>query len=534
MAKLTQRFANVYPGWSKLRMDPSSRGQRFFSCFADTFDDLQAEKYAMSKMFKLVAERLELANIYWVDLEEEDFFQQDGYNSYTFPAVTGYLADGRVVNVVRVEDTSDIFVSAPSRVDLSHSQQIKPIVWQSSSPLSYEEIVIPCRLGVSVYNSTHYKNMGKDRGFPGFHIVQITGLDENRKKIIETVYIRDDGSYRTMHIFSEVEKITYDGFDGDVIVFVEEMYSLFVPDMFHTGVSKEREGLTHVRGFEEPGGNVGLEFYLKKFADGRDYRLEKLPDTFEQEDIEENIDYQMMRDSDGVLYSVVDYTVSPEDGKIWCLSSDGRVHVHRNSPLEFQKLEEDEGTDTTIELIPEIHRVPFNEELYIWTFFRAMNGLVKEFGIRRLKPDGTIEYLQSDKTWDPAEHKFPGRYEQASLPEDSHDTLRFSSEIDALGEWHFYCDATVFANASVALTETSRIGVMCGYNDALATYETGLTNVAKIYFSKENWLTVVTDLSSTAATENYFTLHRDVYMADTFNNRILVREDYEELEVESV
>ena len=67
---------------------PSSLGQRFFSSFAEFYDDLGAEKVLLSEMFKLFSEKLDISRIYWVYLNEEDYFRIDGWSNYTYPVVT--------------------------------------------------------------------------------------------------------------------------------------------------------------------------------------------------------------------------------------------------------------------------------------------------------------------------------------------------------------------------------------------------------------------------------------------------------------
>ena len=97
-------------------------------------------------------------------------------------------------------------------------------------------------------------------------------------------------------------------------------------------------------GFTESGGTVGLELYTKITRNGESYR--KDIGEFDIEEIEEVLDNQIMKDASGTTYSVVDYTtISPLDGKIWCISSDGRVHVHRNSMQEFTLTTEKKDTE---------------------------------------------------------------------------------------------------------------------------------------------------------------------------------------------
>lgn len=534
MAISTQSMANVYPMWMKIRVDPSSNGQRFFSCFGETFDFLSAEKVLLSQMFKLFSEKLGVSTVNWVYLDEVDYIKGETFLNYTFPEVIGTLSDGSSVTIERVDDTADFMNPIPSRIVSQGSKQILPVIWTSSAPDTYGEIKVPCRLGLTVSNSKHYKRRNRDRAFPGYHMVEIQGYDENRNHVIESVYIRDDGTFKTHRIYSELLSVDYDGFDGSLVLFPEEIYASFLTDKFHGVSSTELNRALLVRRFQEPNGLIGVELFLNKFLNGQTYRNINIEELYDSDDLEEVLDSQIMLDENGDTYSVVDFTISPLDSKLWCLSSDGRVHIHTNTIQEFSVPPEKDGKSNTIEIVPDIRRVPYNEEIALYTFFRAMKGPLKELKIRRIDPDGIETYLQADKsTWSATEYIFEGNSDSVNvlLPEDTHDTIRFVVIADKLGEWNFYCDATVAVAGSSNVTETSKVGVLCSSNLAEKTYSLGLTNVSKIYFSKENYLTVVTDLSSSSGKENYFSLHRDVYMADVPNQRLLLREDYEEVEV---
>jgi hypothetical protein len=519
----------------KIRIDPSSAGQRLFSCYADFFDSLQADKVMLSKMFKLFSERLSFGEVYWVNLEEVDFFKRNKWNDFTYPEIEGVLADGSNVEVSRVEDSSQFTAGPPTRIESKGSEEIVSVLWSSSSPNFYGNIVNSCRLGITVTGSDHYKRRSNDRGFPGYHLIEVRGLDENNNYITESIFIRDDGSFKTKKIFKSITSIKHDGFNGSILVFAEEMFLTSLLDPFHTGVTVDKQRPLYLRGFQESSGLVGIELLVRQFLNGRSYRFLNNLEAYEENDLEEVLDNQIMIDESGTPYSVVDYTISPIDARIWCLSADGRIHIHDNSIVEFEIPPEKEDSTSALDLIPDVRRIAYNEDVYLYTFFRALRGPLKEYKIRRIDPDGIENYLQSDKvTWAATPHSFSGNWEQATLPEDTHDTMRFYSTIDKLGEWHFYCDATLLIRGSSGITETTRAGVLCSSNTAIRSYSTGLTNVAKLYFSKQNHLTVVTDLNSSTCVENYYKLYNDVYMPDVRNNRILLREPYEDIEVNYV
>ena len=64
-------------------------------------------------MFKLFSEKLDISRIYWVYLNEEDYFRIDGWSNYTYPVVTGTLPGGGVVTLSRAEDSANFSMTLP-------------------------------------------------------------------------------------------------------------------------------------------------------------------------------------------------------------------------------------------------------------------------------------------------------------------------------------------------------------------------------------------------------------------------------------
>lgn len=534
MGFVTQRLANGYPPWSRIRKDPSSVGQRLLSCFADIYDSLGAERVLLSESFKLFSERKGTSSLYWVNLEEEDFFVQSGYLGYTYPTVTGTLSDGTSITLTRSEDSSDFFAGVPTRISSFKTETIVPLIWQSSSPSTYNKPKSPCRIGVTVSGSTHFKTTNKDKGFGGYHIVIIKGYDENHNFITDGIRIEDDGTYKTEQIYSEVTSIDTDGFNGTVTVFVEEFYPIYLYDKFHPAVSQEFDGPLFVRAFTESTNNhVGLELYTKKMRSGEEYRRDKHANVFDPIDLEEIIDQQMMLDPSGAIYSVTDYTISPIDGRLWTLSSTGDVYIHDNTIAPFGVPTANQSSRVAVEIVPDTHRIALNETVNLWTWYRHLYGPVKKLFVKRIDPAGTVTYLQSDKTtWSSSVHYFQGDLENSKTPEESWNDIRFKTTATAIGEWHFYCEAHLLAPGKDRVF-TSHTGFMCGHNKALKKYTLGLSGAQKIFFSKEGYLSIASNVVANSGTCTYYKLANDKYFADVINNRILLKEDYAEVEVTS-
>ena len=117
MAILTQRLANSFPSWSRVRSDPASFGQRLLAPFAEIFDRLSEENILLSEYYKIYAEMLGLGNINLILLDEDDWIVKDEelskdtyINQYIYPTkVTGYENDISYI-VEKASDQADLTV----------------------------------------------------------------------------------------------------------------------------------------------------------------------------------------------------------------------------------------------------------------------------------------------------------------------------------------------------------------------------------------------------------------------------------------
>ena len=71
---LTQRFANSHPAWTKVRRDPSSVGQRFFSPIAGLIANEYAGLKKQSQDYSLFRDWLPFSSLLQVPLNPEDYF----------------------------------------------------------------------------------------------------------------------------------------------------------------------------------------------------------------------------------------------------------------------------------------------------------------------------------------------------------------------------------------------------------------------------------------------------------------------------
>ena len=117
MSFLTQRFANDFPLRSTIRVDQSSNGQKFFSCFADLAESTMTDVIKMTSSFTLMKTDIGLESVYKISLLEEDEFPKDDNNSmlFTFPSFYGVL-DNLKIKLKRAEDSETFIYDFPARI----------------------------------------------------------------------------------------------------------------------------------------------------------------------------------------------------------------------------------------------------------------------------------------------------------------------------------------------------------------------------------------------------------------------------------
>ena len=64
-----QRLANRFPGWTKIRRDPSSMGQRLMSVFADYFEYSNSLNFRMQDDLNLLKMHMGASSLYGITLD---------------------------------------------------------------------------------------------------------------------------------------------------------------------------------------------------------------------------------------------------------------------------------------------------------------------------------------------------------------------------------------------------------------------------------------------------------------------------------
>lgn len=525
----TQQIANSFPLWTKARRDPSSVAQRFFGTFSEMLEEQTITSVNVSQDFRLLKKYLGVGRIWAFGLSDEDLYPKTstspGVSKYSYPTVVG--TDSNVdYTCSRVAEVVEFLHAPPDRLlevtDFSYSTFQ---VWNSNSPHVTTDPPKPERLCIVVENSTFYSrsNATQDREYTGRHVVQVAGTDENDRKCREYIRILDDGVFYTRNIFKTVTEIVLEGFDGDTIVSWFAQQNAFETDPYRSAVFDDFEGQLRLSLSTQVVDSITysyVEYSSERLKLGEEYRRPSIVAPDNTEILAEVV----LLDSSGDPYTAIDLAINHETSKLYVLDAQGRLHVydHELSTFDYVESADVETPRTHLELVPLRHRVKFGDAEFVYTdFVRNRNGIVK-IQIKRLAPDATIEYLQTDKTtWGTTAAWIVAPNPDAQRAENTWNDFRFSTEYDQVGQWEYSCTTVTSRD-----TTTSTTAVLASRLVAQRTIDTTVLNPIGMSFSKEGYVAVAD------ATKVYlFEEVADVWLADVRLGQVLLRSQYSQVEV---
>lgn len=529
MSFYRQKLANYFPKWTKTRRDPSSVMQRLFIPFAETIANHKKTNQRISEEFHLNKLRLGKDNLGIVELEEENYIEltsgPGGGKIITYPtvSVTSYNED---IEPTRYETLEDALSSPPTRLELQEvvdsSASLETLIWSTEDEITYNDFPRASRVYIEVSNSEIYnrKTIVTDRMFTNNTEITIFGKDINLNPIKEHIKINDDGSYISKYIFSSIQKISYEGFNGDINVYWTSSELTELNDIWSIASTMENEGplfLTY-RNSESSG---YLQFNTKLPLQGNEYRRPGV--NVSDFEINVLISEAVLLDIEEDDIEIVSFAINPEDTYLYVLDSVGYIHIYEHKPGNFEilSLNSSLSTDSTIRIQPDNYYPSLESEDYLWTRHERLRSLVSSVIIKRISPTGVVRYLQADKSWGAVTYSHRGTLNRTNA-ESSWTDFRFSTTYDEIGQWEYYCIATTEDGV-----DTSGCAVLVDSLIAMSSLDSGLSEVVGIGFSRENYLELITNDGIVL-----FSIARDAYIIDTNLQRLIfVESDYSSVEV---
>lgn len=468
---LTQRFVNAYPRWTKARRDPSSVAQRFYSPLAEMMANEYAGTKKQSQAFNLLRDWLPFSSLFHVALEQDDFFPKevaaDGTEQVTYPtSVTLDLGAGAVA-CSRVDDADDLFTQVPTAATLHSSTPVSNWLVYDTDVGTYQPVDYPSKLWVVVSESDEYYLRNRGEFTSGRFFVDIRGYDYHGNEITDRVDIRDDGLYETKEIFSELLEVRQQGFNGRVQVYLASAQQGYT-NPYYLGADIDNVGPLYHRLDETGGGEPVLKSFIDRELFGARYR--RKGEVLELDDTE--IWAEVLRDSGGSAVSGLDIAFDWQNGNTVLLDDQGFVHWYDAGRTEFTELSRMSQltTDSYLEVHPLTHWAVLDDTLKMFTRFQRPRIVISKVRITRIKPGGTVEYLQSNLTWSVADYWFQYQSDpRVEEPVRSWIDLTFDSVMDEVGEWEFYCETREAKTGTVTMVGTK---VAVPAQDALVSLDT--------------------------------------------------------------
>lgn len=530
MSYSAQKLVNYLPSWSKSRKDPSSNTYKLMSSLNDSLSVQTIDAVKTADLFKIMGEEAthgEMVEIYLLEEDKIKTVLTGTRKGYIYPTVKGTTGVTEIT-LERAQNISQFLYSLPTRIEPLNSVAVSNwSIWSSASASDPADIETPERLLIEVKDSTIYYRkdtlIEEDRkaGYTSF--IHLSGKDEDYRDIQETIPVRSDSCYVTRNIFKTLEEVVYDGFDGQVDVFLTSsreglLDETFVSYKYSSGNTSTDSGPLRFYPLTESYGVVITPVINKSREDKNRLRPES---KIQEEELEALCSHRML-DVTGSPANIVSIVVSPLDAYIYALTAEGKVLLYKPEYTPFVERGDKPSEDTYLDILPEVHRVDFESEIDLWTWFRVPTFRINKVSIKRVDPAGSEEYLQSDLTWAAGLYEFPGKDATNKYPEESWDDFSFPVVFDQAGQWDFYCTAYIPTLKDKVFT--SKTSVMAESMTPIKEYS--LEAGEEIFFDKENLLCI-----KQGATYKRFKMYRDLYIADPTSQRVLLKESYDDMEI---
>lgn len=517
-----QRILNTFPAWTKVRKDPSSFGHKLVRSLTDFSDFFLANILKLQNDFTLSNLGIGGGTLYSIKLSKNDYVKVDKTISnnlkYIYPtSVQGSDNEISGLNLTQCFYFENFLFYYPTRVKLSDTiAYTDSIVWDSDDPatindLSYFDFLYIDVSGSNVYNK---RTANQDRLFNDVALIVLEGLDINYNAITETIVIRDDGPYITKNIWSQITKTpkAY-GFDGRIIIGCKQPELSYVVDPYQIAVQTDTEGPLHLFLNE-----IFLCYKVQEFKFGSSYRR---PNT-EIIDNDYIICNQVLLDENEQEINPVDIAINYYDGRLYVLSDDSHLHIYEHQISPFIEPETNPSTAYNyIEIIPVERYAKFEETERLWTYFSQQSKRILKVEIKRVDPNGTVRYLQADKSWGALSYNFEGETRAKTIAETWKD-FEFETEYNVLGQWNYWITTTTENDVSVYHTS-----VMVDSIVALKSINLEIANLEAISFGHDGRL-ITRDNTNIYA----FDLISDVYFIEPNYQLLLTRHKYNSIEVE--
>lgn len=518
---LTQRLSNKFPSYTKIRKDRSSYGQIYLDTFAE---GISLNKYTNSKLLRdrdLFKRAILDGSLYVVALEDTEQIERVLVgNQYQYENLNvSVIVDEVGIIVNESEQLSDIYNAVPMRWSVNsviESSFESKLIWSSEDRETINPIPFRERLWIYVTGSTWYanKNSRRDKNSNGNHIIKITGKDWYYSIIEEVINIYDDGTFISNNCFAVIDKIEYEGFDGEITIYLGKGEASIEHETNMTLVFDNFEGPMLIKISD-----AFVDLYSKRLKTGKEYRHENNDvDTIENEEV--LLSYSCL-DEEGNVIQPIALCMNPKNDLLYVLDNLGVIYLY-NLELPSFNYELQDSYTNYIDLIPLSNYAEFEREEYVWTRFNRMSANVSWITIERIDPNGDVKYYnRSTESWEDVEYRNMNTSERANDIRAWQD-FKMVTAYDIHGIWTYVCTVQSDKNLTKSTTQVA-VPVLEPVRTLYVEMESLPIN---IYIGDAGDLVIETEDSKYSMKE-----HLDIYIINHAENKIYFTDEYDSIEV---
>lgn len=536
---VTQRMANRFPPWAKVRKLSQSVGQQVLEPMGRDFEEgYWWENYNLGNIILNTSDINQIQSLYRLDLPSNfDFRTEDHADGriYITPTSVRGMVDGSWVVVSQANDNSleEFWYGVPNRVtSTGESYSYFPVLTNTQvSELGNASTVnpsVPGRLWISLSNNgASLKNY---KGGTVRSSVKLVGRDIHAKEVSEKIYFAFNGTIQTKIAWSEVQSVLTEYIDNSASVRIDWLNiaqnEILDPNGLH--VTRDREKL---RFWNLSSQSYGSTLQHMVFSADNLVLVEEGEDS-------KHAEYEVeLLDSGGANIDGLSMCAWPK--RRWLIVTDGSsLHFYipdlRMEPVDLL-------AEATLESVVQVR---LDKE---WSY--KGDTITLDFNMKRpfvrvlrtrwsvVKPDGTLvgiapdggEIAYGSSGW--VNHPQGTTFKRTGFQGEY-----INYEITDNGRYVFYLESIItdILTTEGQMRPTTHVDVRVlhsAYDTAEASLSLPISVGTASVVGFDSWMRPwVIDSNGTA---HLLQFHHDVYLADFTNKALLVREDYTDLEVEA-
>ena len=365
---LTQRLANKYPNWSRIRGWGQSIGQQFIEVLAKELEDLNlcALEDLRDSVF-LTCNPFQLGSLYRMNLPPTFSFRErldgDG-GTYKLPTlVRGRIGeDWYILNSVPLNTLEEFWSSLPTRLtsaedSVKYTPIISPIMIGELSTSSSNSPAFPTRLYVTVFSNTTFL-----RAYGGNYVrahIVLYGRDPYGRKIKERLVFTHNSTLLTNSRFSEVTYVETRYLEFSASIRIDWLTGSWIDNLDSNGLYIPKEGGEKFR---------FISLGSKTFGSTLRYQAYVMSDFFQVETgLNDKTTYREVEllDGSGLNYTASSLALSPLSREITVTDGDTLKFYPLDPPYQDYRKVQERHPECVVQLWTRSEEVCRGDTIYL-------------------------------------------------------------------------------------------------------------------------------------------------------------------------